>query len=57
MMSVAEIAAKLNVTPKTVQRWITDKRLPAYQFGREYRIKDEDFNKFVEDSKTIKDQE
>ena len=57
MMSVAEIANKLNVTPKTVQRWITEKRLPAYQFGREYRIKEEDFNWFVESSKTVKDSE
>ena len=57
MMSVAEIANKLNVTTKTVQRWITEKRLPAYQFGREYRIKEEDFNMFVESSKTVKDSE
>ena len=57
MMSVAEIANKLNVTPKTVQRWITEKRSPAYQFGREYRIKEEDFNMFVESSKTVKDSE
>ena len=57
MMSVAEIANKLNVTPKTVQRWITEKRLPAYQVGREYRIKEEDFNRFVESSKTVKDSE
>ena len=55
MITVAEVAKKLNVTPKTVQRWITEKRLPAYQFGREYRIKEEDFNTFVESSKTIKD--
>ena len=55
MMTVAEIAEKLNVTPKTVQRWITEKKLPAYQFGREYRITDEDFKTFIEESKTIKD--
>ena len=55
MISVAEIASRLNVTPKTVQRWITEKRLPAYQFGREYRIKEEDVEKFVESSKTVKD--
>ena len=54
-MTVAEIAEKLNVTPKTVQRWITEKKLPAYQFGREYRITDEDFKTFIEESKTIKD--
>ena len=54
MITVAEVAKKLNVTPKTVQRWITEKRLPAYQFGREYRIKEEDFNTFVESSKTVK---
>ena len=54
MMSVAEIASRLNVTPKTIQRWISEKRLPAYQFGREYRIKEEDFEKFVESSKTVK---
>ena len=55
MITVADVAKKLNVTPKTVQRWITEKRLPAYQFGREYRIKEEDFALFVESSKTVKD--
>ena len=55
MITVADVAKKLNVTPKTVQRWITEKRLPAYQFGREYRIKEEDFATFVESSKTVKD--
>ena len=57
MMTVAQIAEQLNVTSKTVQRWIAEKRLPAYQFGREYRINDEDFKAFVESSKTVKDNE
>ena len=57
MLKVSEIAKQLNVSPRTVNRWIDDKRLPAYQFGTEYRIDETDFMNFVTKSKTIKDED
>lgn len=51
MLTVAQVAEKLNVTPKTVTRWIEQGKLPAMKFGKIYRIEAEDFNKFIEDSK------
>jgi len=42
-----QIAETLQVTPRTVQRWITSGVLPAYRFGRSVRIANEDFETFV----------
>lgn len=51
MLSVMDIAEKLNVSVKTVQRWIDDGKITAYQFGRQFRVTEEDFEKFLEQSK------
>ena len=51
MITVAEVAKRLNVTPKTVTRWIEQGKLPAFRFGKNYRIEEEELNKFIEDSK------
>ena len=55
MITVAEVANRLSVSTRTVQRWIDEGKLLAYQFGREYRINEKDFEAFMERSKTIKD--
>lgn len=49
-LTVAEVAAKLNLSKMTVYRMIDEKKLPAYKFGRTFRIKTDEFKKFVEDS-------
>lgn len=56
-LSVEDIAKELNVPIKTVQGWIRNKKLVAYRPGREYRVKREDLNKFLEEHKTLKDDE
>ncbi len=51
-LSVEDIANELDVTIDTVRAWIRQKKLRAYRVGRDYRIKREDYNKFLEDRAT-----
>ena len=54
-LSVEDIAKELSVPIKTVQSWIRNKKLLAYRPGREYRVKREDLDKFLEEHKTFKE--
>jgi len=42
-----ELADCLRLTPRTVQRWIDAGQLPAYRFGRKYRVRGDDFEAFL----------
>ena len=46
-----EIADILKVDYMTVYRWIRAGKLEAYQVQKQYRIKESDFNKFMEANK------
>ena len=48
-MTVEQIAQDLQVHPTTVREWIRNKKLKAAKFGRDYRIKREDYEKFIEE--------
>lgn len=50
-LKVGDIAELLNVSPKTVTRWIQSGKLAAIKFDKDYRVKREDLDKFIEDSK------
>jgi excisionase family DNA binding protein len=54
--SVKEIAEKLGVSVDTVQGLIRRKELVAYKVGNTYRIKKEDFDKFMEERRTKRDE-
>jgi len=43
-----ELADFLKLTPRTVQRWIDEGQLPAYRFGRKYRVRGDDFDAFLD---------
>jgi excisionase family DNA binding protein len=43
-----ELADCLKLTPRSVQRWIDAGQLPAYRFGRKYRVRGEDFDIFLD---------
>ena len=43
-----DLAEYLRVDPRTVRRWISDGSISAYKFGRQWRIKDTDFQDFAE---------
>ncbi len=49
-MTVEEIAQDLRVKESTVREWIRQKRLKAAKIGRDYRIKREDYRKFIAES-------
>lgn len=44
---VEELAEKLRVSKMTIYRYIGASKIDAYKIGKEYRIKIEDFNKFL----------
>ncbi len=52
---VEDIASDLEVNVETVRLWIRQKKLAAYRVGRDYRIRPEDYHKFLEESRTIGD--
>ena len=47
-----EIASLLKVNYMTVYRWIRAGKLEAYQVEKQYRIRESDFQKFMEANKT-----
>lgn len=51
MLTVGDVAERLNVSVKTVRRWIESGKLEGYKFGKDYRIQQESFNRFIEESK------
>jgi excisionase family DNA binding protein len=47
--SVEEVAQKLKMDDETIRKWIRRKLLKAYKFGRDYRIRREDFDQFIKE--------
>jgi len=47
-----ELAEKLDVNIMTIYRYIKAGRLKAYKIGKEFRIEKNEFNNFLEKSKT-----
>jgi len=50
--TVEEVAQKLRMKVYTIREYIREKKLIAYRFGRAYRIKKADYEKFVEERRT-----
>lgn len=50
--SVEDIAHMLGKSPDTIRSYIRQKKLIAYRFGRDYQIKPEDYQKFLESRRT-----
>jgi excisionase family DNA binding protein len=46
-LSVVEVAKNLKMDEETVRKWIRRRQLKAYKFGRDYRIRREDFEAFI----------
>lgn len=45
-LTIREVARLLKVKEITVRRWIVRGWLPALRFGREFRVKKEDLEKY-----------
>jgi excisionase family DNA binding protein len=50
-LSVEQIASELGLTEDTIRNYIRTRQLAAYRIGNTYRIKREDFDKFLEKRK------
>ena len=46
-MTVAETAERLNLSTRTVQRFISTGHLPIHRFGRSVRISETDFQELL----------
>jgi len=47
MLSPADVAALLQVSTKTVRRWIEAGELRVYTLGRQLRVSEDDLSAFV----------
>jgi len=54
-LTTEEISTILKVNIVTVRRWIKWGKLPATYLGREYRVKREDYDKFLKDREGTKE--
>ena len=50
-LGTAEAARHLGITTRTLYRLVNEGQLPAYQFGRVFRLKQSDVEQFIEDSR------
>lgn len=56
VFSTKEVAEKFKVTYLTVFRWIKSGKLKAFKVGKQYRVKQEDLETFIEQSKSERTQ-
>jgi putative molybdopterin biosynthesis protein len=57
LYTTEEVASILKQNIRTVQRMIKDKKLPAYRVGRKYKIKESELMNFLEQSRTVNENE
>jgi excisionase family DNA binding protein len=53
-LKVEQIADELGLSEETVLRWIRKKELKAYKLGKNYRVKREDYQEFLDQRYTGK---
>ncbi len=53
--SLKDISEELGLHIETLREYVRDKKLVAYRFGRDYRVKAEDYQKFIEERRAGKD--
>jgi excisionase family DNA binding protein len=46
-LRVSEIAKDLDMSEETVRAWIREGKLKGAKFGRDYRIRREDYQEFI----------
>jgi len=51
LLTIEQVAKKLQVSKMTIYRYIKAKKIVVYKIGKEYRIKEADLGKFLEESK------
>lgn len=58
-LSVAEVADELGLSTDTIYNWLNRKKnpLPGVKTGRDWRIKREDLDKFLDQMKNVRDED
>lgn len=51
LLTIKDVAARLNVSTKTIRRWIERRELAAHQLGRQWRITEKDYRHFLHDNR------
>lgn len=51
LLTINDIIEILQVSKLTVYRYIKAGKLPAYKVGRDYRVKQKDFDSFLDNNK------
>ena len=47
LLTVTEVAERLRISKMTIYRWIDEGRLPAMQFGKQFRVRAADLDAIV----------
>ena len=55
-LTVEDISQELGIDEQTIRLWIRSKKLRAYKPGKQYLVKREDLDKFLEESRTDKNE-
>lgn len=50
-LTIEDVAQSLNLSKMTIYRYINAGKLPAYKFGREFRISPKEFEAFLTQNK------
>ena len=54
MLTLKEVGEVLRISETTLRCWIDSGILKGYKFNREYRVKQEDLEDFIQNSKVTK---
>lgn len=54
MLTLKEVGEILRISETTLRSWVDTGILKGYKFNREYRVKQEDLDDFIEESKVTK---
>ncbi len=55
-LTVEEVAEKLRINEGSIRAWLRSGDLPGVKFGRQWRIRREDLDKFIQDQYRKQDQ-
>jgi len=50
-----DVAKRLNVDHESVKRWLRTGQLVGYQFGKQWRVRPDDLERFVQERRNVDD--
>lgn len=51
LLTISESAKRLNITERTLRKWLREGVLPGVKMGRIWRVDDQDLEEFIHQSK------